>query len=141
MCPLAGEAAAKLAFRLIPGTMIPRQFGPRILMPSNFRCSCADQLLQLPALDADLAEAGRDDHDPPGAGLAALPHQRRDRGRRRAHHGQIGGVRQALDVFIGLDALHGLAFGIDRVNHAAKARSHQVPQYGVSDAARRCWRR
>ena len=39
MCPLAGEAAAKLAFRLIPGTIIPRQFGPKILMPSNFRCS------------------------------------------------------------------------------------------------------
>ena len=39
MCPLAGVAAAKLAFRLIPGTMMPRQFGPRIRMPSNFRCS------------------------------------------------------------------------------------------------------
>ncbi len=39
MCPLAGVAAAKLAFRLIPGTMRPRQLGPRIRMPSNFRCS------------------------------------------------------------------------------------------------------
>ena len=39
MCPLAGVAAAKLAFRWMPGTMMPRQFGPRIRMPSNLRCS------------------------------------------------------------------------------------------------------
>ena len=39
MWPLAGEAAAKLAFKLMPGTISPRQFGPRIRMPSNFRCS------------------------------------------------------------------------------------------------------
>ncbi len=39
MWPLAGEAAAKLAFKLIPGTISPRQLGPRILMPSNLRCS------------------------------------------------------------------------------------------------------
>ncbi len=39
MCPLAGVAAAKLALRLILGTIRPRQLGPRIRIPSNFRCS------------------------------------------------------------------------------------------------------
>ena len=39
MCPFLGVAAAKLALRLSPGTMIPRQFGPMIRMPSNLHCS------------------------------------------------------------------------------------------------------
>jgi len=39
MWPLSGVAAAKLAFRWSFGTMMPRQFGPRILIPSNFACS------------------------------------------------------------------------------------------------------
>ncbi len=37
--PGAGVAAAKLAFKWMLGTMIPRQFGPRIRIPGNFRCS------------------------------------------------------------------------------------------------------
>ena len=62
MCPLAGVAAAKLAFRLMPGTMIPRQFGPEDPHAVELPLLLADELFQLAALRADLAEAGRDDH-------------------------------------------------------------------------------
>ena len=51
--------------------MIPRQFGPRIRMPSNFRCSSRTCCSSLRAFLADLAESGRDDHDAPRARLAA----------------------------------------------------------------------
>ncbi len=39
MCPFMGVAAAKLALRCTPGTMIPRQLGPMIRIPGNFACS------------------------------------------------------------------------------------------------------
>ncbi len=39
MSPSLGPAGAKLAFRLSRGTMMPRQLGPTIRMPSNRACS------------------------------------------------------------------------------------------------------
>lgn len=41
ICPFCGVEAAKLAFKEMPGTMIPRQFGPRIRMPSNLAFSAS----------------------------------------------------------------------------------------------------
>jgi len=39
MWPFLGVSAAKLALRWMPGTMIPRQLGPRIRIPLNLACS------------------------------------------------------------------------------------------------------
>ena len=137
MCPLAGVAAAKLAFRLMPGTMMPRQFGPENPHAVELPLLLADELFELPAFRADLAEPGRDDHHPPRARLSALPHQRGHGGGGRADHGQVGGVRQARDVLVRLDPLNGLALRVDRIDHAPKARADQIPQHRVSDARRR----
>ena len=97
----------------------------------------ADHVFEFSAFRADLAEAGRDDHQPAGSRLAALPHDGRHGGGRRADHGQVGDVRQAGDVLVGLDALNGLPLGIDRIHHAAKTGTDQIPQDGIADA-RRC---
>ena len=117
--------------------MIPRQFGPKILMPSNLRCSRRICVLQLSSLGSDLAKAGRNDHESPGARLAALPHQCGYGRRRRANDRQVGGVRQARNVLVRLNPLNRLALRIDRINHAAKTGADQIPQYGVADAGRR----
>ncbi len=97
----------------------------------------ADEVFQLSALRADLAEAGRDDHQPAGSRLAALPHDRRHGGGGRADHGQVRQVRQARDVLVGLDPLNGLPLGIDRVDHPAKTGADQIPQHRIADARRR----
>ena len=46
-------------------------------------------------------------------------------------------MRQARDVLVRLNALDRLAFGIDRIDHAAEARADQVAQHGVADAGGR----
>ena len=137
MCPLVGVVAAKLALRWMPGTISPRQFGPRIRMPLNLCCSSTHRLFELLAFLADFAEAGRDDHDAPGAGLAAATDDARHGRGRRADDRQIGIVRQTLDVLVGLDALNRFSLRIDRIDHAAEARADQVPQHGVADAGGR----
>ena len=119
MCPLVGVAAAKLAFRLMPGTMMPRQFGPRIRMPSNFRCSLPNMLFELAALRPDLAEAGRDDDDAAGARLAAFAHQLRARSRPACRSPPGPAVREIRDAAERRQAVDRRAFRIDGVDHPA----------------------
>ena len=137
MCPGAGVMAAKLALRCSRGTMIPRQLGPRIRMPSNLRCSSADGFFQFAAGLARLAEPGREDDD---ARTPFSPHDRTIAGTiggRRADHGQIGDGGNALDVLVGLDALHRLVLGIDRIDHAPIVGGDQIAKDRVADAGRR----
>ncbi len=97
----------------------------------------SNQGFELPAFGADLAEPRRDNHQPPGSRFSALPNQGGHRGGGRANHRQIRRVRQAGNVLVGLDPLDRLALRVDRINHPSKARSNQIPQYGVSNARRR----
>ena len=137
MCPFDGVAAAKLAFRLIAGTMMPRQLGPKILMPSNFRCSTrtsSSSLRPSTPISRNPAEMITTPRVP------ASPHCR-TMGATVAAGVQItaksGRMRQARDVLVRLNPLNGLPLGIDRVNHSAKAGADQIPQHRISDARRR----
>ena len=89
MCPLAGVAAAKLAFRLIARHDDAQAVGAEDPHAVELPLLLADELFELAAFGADLAEAGRDDHHAPRARLAALPHQRRH-GRRPACRSRPG---------------------------------------------------
>ena len=132
--PLGGRGGGEAGVQVDPRHDQPQAVGAENPHAVELALLLADELFELSPLRADLAEAGRDDHQPPGAGLAALPHQRGDGGGRRADHGQVRGMGQAGDVLVRLNPLHRLALRVDRVDHAAETRSDQVPQHGVSDA-------
>ena len=105
----------------MPGTMMPRQLGPRIRMPSNLLLLAEHEFLEFFAFGSDLPESGGDDHQAVGSGLAALPDNGGHGGGGRANHGQIGGMRQTGDVFVGLYALNRFPLGIHRINNTSKA--------------------
>ena len=95
MFPGAGVMAAKLALRWSRGTMIPRQFGPTIRMPSNFRCSSrmASSILR-PASPASRKPAER-------MMMPGMPFSPQDRTmpgtwQRGTDHGQIGNGGNAV---------------------------------------------
>ena len=112
MWPLAGVAAAKLAFELDARHDDPQAVGPEDPHAVELPLLLADRLLQFPALVADFAEAGRDDHHARVPASPQLPHQAGHRGGRRADHGQVGRVRQAGYVLVRLDPLDRSRFGL-----------------------------
>ena len=75
MCPVSGVAAARLAFERDgrhDDAQAVRTEDPHAV---ELACSVEHGPLEFAAFLADLAEAGRNDHDAPRARLAALPHQ------------------------------------------------------------------
>jgi hypothetical protein len=95
-----------------------------------------DHPLQLPTLLADFTKSGRDDYHTPGACLAAASDDPGNRRSRRANHRQVGWMRQTGNVLVRLDPLDGFPSRIDRVDHAAEARTNQVAKYRVAHARR-----
>ena len=74
---------------LCPGTMMPRQLGPKIRIPLNFFCSSRHLASSVLAFRPTSAKAGRNNHDAARARLAARTNDARHRRRRRANHRQV----------------------------------------------------
>ena len=89
----AGMCAAKLALRLTPGIMTPRQLGPISRMPYLRAARSAASASE----PASVAEAGADDERAGGAALARLVDDAGDCARRRRDDDEFGHERRLAD--------------------------------------------
>ncbi len=126
--PGLGIPDAKLAFSERRGTMIPRQLGPMIRMPSNLRASCRSRLLEGAAFLPGFAKAGGDDDHAEDSRFAALAH---DLGNGRgggADDGEVGNAREGRDIGVAVNSLYGLHRGMNRVDDPAEAGTDEVAE-------------
>ena len=107
--------------------------GANDALARRFRSGIQQLLLERSACGACFTKAGRKNHQAENSGPAALTHDAGDRRRRRADDCQIGRMGQMSDIRVGLDSLHGIALGINRVDHTVETMADQIVQDGVAD--------
>ncbi len=90
--------------------------------------------LELRALLADLLEARRDDDAPLDARRHALGDEHGHQFGRRHDDGQVGRFGQLGDAFVGANAQHVVALGVDRIDRPAERIRDQIPQDRAPDA-------
>jgi len=85
----------------------------------------------------EFAKSRRENDGGAGTALAELRDQRRHAVGRRGDDGEIGGRRQAGDICIGRDTVHGFRVRVDRIHGTGKSPAHEVAHQCGADRVRR----
>ena len=129
--PAAGICAEKLALRLTPGIMMPRQFGPISRMPYF----CAARSAASASEPGAMAEPGADDHRAGRAALARLIDQARNGAGRRGDHDEFRRKRQFGEAVDRRDAVDLAIARIDQAELALELRLANIVEDGAADRA------
>ena len=132
--PFFGHGLGEARVELVAGRDDAQAVGPDDPHALGAAQGLPDLVLEGLALGPRLPESGRGDDDPEDARVAAFPDEAGDLAGRRADDGQVGRLRDILDVGDAGDPHDGLAHGADGVDDPAEAAADEIDEDLAADA-------